>query len=317
MKVNLFKEWKGFWIRKIYIWMLMLFQLLVYFTVGFAPAITLRILYSSINYIANISDWGWTWQGYVVGAVLGLIYLLHVVVHHNNKYNNLIMIILVILSFASTILGYYSIFHYAFWSNNQAFMSEILIFSISNLPIYIGLLVIFLPFPLALFLSGSGHSFIYMYKSFITYLLFLHVLIAWFGSYSYARLWDISWGNRPSDEINDLSEKVKDKMTKKFKRQNLVIIIALLILNVIVFFLPLDILVIIITCFFSISLVEMFFSAIYMCVELSTRLSFRFNRFFRCCCGCCIKNKYDPTKDGMDSLDEFSEIYLTTSSEDV
>lgn len=55
----------------------------------------------------------------------------------------------------------------------------------------------FIPFILALFHSPT--SFIHMIKSFIQFLLYLPTMIVFFGGYSFARIHDLSWGNRPSE----------------------------------------------------------------------------------------------------------------------
>jgi len=109
----------------------------------------------------------------------------------------------------------------------------------------------------------------YMIKSFIQYVLFIPLLIAWFGSYSYSRTWDLSWGNRPATELNDISIEQKDIMVTKFKEKSLFIIFVLIILNTPVFFIPLEGQLYLMGLFFVIALYQMFLSIIFCLTKIN------------------------------------------------
>ena len=134
--------------------------------------------------------------------------------------------------------------------------------------LYLALFVFFGPFVLALMLSGRGHSFMFMLKSFISYQLFLPMLVSWFGAYSFARVWDLSWGNRPSSELNDVTEEQRNFMVTKFKEKNMKIIIGLLIVNLLVFFIPLQGQFVIMGLFLGIASYQMFFSTIFCLIKI-------------------------------------------------
>ncbi len=58
-------------------------------------------------------------------------------------------------------------------------------------------------FPVGISLLTGGKSFFYMLVSFIPYYLFLPTLVASFGSYAFARTFDLTWGNRPPSAIKE------------------------------------------------------------------------------------------------------------------
>jgi hypothetical protein len=58
--------------------------------------------------------------------------------------------------------------------------------------------------PLALSLMHSPSSFVLMLRSLVPYYLFLPMLVGFFGAYSFARCWDLSWGNRPTGSIFEI-----------------------------------------------------------------------------------------------------------------
>src|SRR4029079_10998266 len=138
--------------------------------------------------------------------ILWAIYIAHVFIHNKNKFNYAIMYLLLLLSVSTTLISFGSLFHYAFVYLKLSLYD---VFTSSSVILYLALGVFFGPFVLALFLSGKGHSLMYMIKAFVPYLFFMHMMIAWFGSYAYSRVWDLTWGNRPSSELADTPEEQK------------------------------------------------------------------------------------------------------------
>jgi len=185
------------------------------------------------------------------------------------------MYILVLLSVATSVISFASLFHYAFVYSKLTVV-EILL---SREPIvYMALGVFILPYVLALALSGKGHSFMYMIKASIAYFLFMQMMIAWFGSYSFSRMWDLTWGNRPSSELTDVSEEKKTIMIKKFKQKNIRIIFFLIILNFGIFWVPLPGQLGLMSVFFVIALFQMFFSMIFCIMKIFYKIRMIFNR---------------------------------------
>lgn len=279
-----FKNWKANPFRKFYIWLLLMCQLITYMLVGIAPSITLRIFYHGINYFIGFFDIKVNLDLLYIGIAVWVMYLIHVGVHHKwSKYNYFIMhILLFLLSFAVTIMSIASLILYTFIDKN---MSVLDIITCKNPVVYLAFYVS-LGVPLAsLLLSGRGHSFLFMLKAIIPYYLFLPMQISWFGSYAYARLWDLSWGNRPASEMDAVSANKKEKITKDFKRKNLIIIVVLVVANIILYtFVPLNVQLILITIFFGLASYQLTLSIIYFLIKIFYKISFM-------CKKCRISNK--------------------------
>ena len=270
-----FKDWDAGAIRKTYVWFLLFCQFLIYCMVSIAPGISIKILYYGLNYFLEYYGINWDLELMAVFLILWAIYVAHVSIHYRSKFNYPIMGILVILSVLTSIVSFASLFHYAFIYSGRSIID---IFASGNPILYLGLAVFFGPFLLALLLSGKGHSLMYMIKSFIQYLLFLPMMISWFGSYAYSRTWDLTWGNRPASELAEITEEQKKIMVNKFKEKAVRIIIVLVILNLIVFFIPLAGQLVLMGAFFAIALFQMLFSFIYCIIKIGYKLKIVFGK---------------------------------------
>jgi chitin synthase len=69
--------------------------------------------------------------------------------------------------------------------------------------------------PMLLALIHSPLSFFFMLKSFIQFYLLLPTMVVWIGAYAMSRVWDLSWGNRPSEQSS-----LATKMTKADLQRN-------------------------------------------------------------------------------------------------
>lgn len=271
-----YQQWKTNTAKKIYIWILLMIQFLTYVMVGLSPSVTLRIFYHGINYFLNYYGVTLSFDLVIIGIIVWAIYLLHVCIHHTySKFNYIVMFLLVILSLATSVLALGSLVHYAFVKQG---LNVLDILMSKNITLYLALYVFFGPFIVSLLLSGKGHSFLFMLKSFIPYFLFLPMFITWFGSYSYARLWDLSWGNRPSNEMDSISISKKERITKRFKTNNKKIIAGLFIINLALFLIPIEGQLIIMNIFFAIAGYQLTLSILYCIYKLFYKLRF-----------CCIK----------------------------
>jgi hypothetical protein len=83
----------------------------------------------------------------------------------------------------------------------------------NSLACWIIVLVFILPLVLAILHSPS--SFVLMLKSLVPYYLFLPMIVGFFGAYSFARCWDLSWGNRPAGNV--LTHKMKEDQQQRLK----------------------------------------------------------------------------------------------------
>lgn len=305
--------WKTSCVRKFYIWFLLFCQFISYMMVAIAPAISIRILDFSIVYLLEVVGVTVPYVAQVIiVVVLWAIYLTHIFVHHKNKFNYLIFFILVLLSFATTILGMTSLIYYIFWGSNQpiqdSLMGNNLLMTsgtLSGYPLCAGIAVLVVPFILGLMISSSGHSPLYMYKGFFPFLLFAHVMVAWFGSYSYARIWDLSWGNRPADQLNDLTSNQRDNMMKKFKNHSGIVLFLIVLVNIGVFFIPFVGQIYIMTAFFTIALIQMFFSFLYLSYRLLEKIKFL-------CMRCKSSKKISRNSSENDIIGDLEDIAVVT-----
>ena len=265
-----FRNWDTNPVRKGYMGMLLFFQTIIYGLVGISPGITIRLLCFGVLYI--IQDYYGVeaeWPVTIAFIAVILLYTVHIAYHHKNRYSSLIMGILCILSPITTILSMFSLFHHTFvaleltlydiFAGGTWYVTAIVC---AALAVMIG------PLFLSLFLGGRGHSIRYMLKSFIHYWLFVPLLVAWFGSYAYSRLWDLSWGNRPGSDLTDVTQEQRNIIVNKFKDKNIRIMVILWILNVGVFFTPLIGVIIIMALFFVIACIEMAFSFIFCLTKI-------------------------------------------------
>lgn len=266
-----FKQWKTNMIRKFYIWILLMCQFLTYMLITIAPGISIKILYYGIDYFLRYYNVSLNFNYVIIGVVCWSIYIAHVFVHNVVKFNYIIMYLLLLFSFLTSIVSIASLFHYAFIDMKYTLL-EVLIDG--GYFLYFALYVFFGPFFVSLLLSGKGHSLLFMLKSFASYFVFLPMLIAWFGSYAYARLYDLSWGNRPSNEMDSISNSNREKIMKNFKNKNRIFIIIMIILNIIVFFVPLEGELIIISIFFVLASYQLTLSIIYCLLKITYKLSF-------------------------------------------
>lgn len=273
-----FKNWNAFILRKIYIWLLLFCQFLIYCMVGIAPGISIKILYFGINYFLSYYGINWSLQLLGMFVIVWALYAAHIVVHYRERFNYLIWYLLVFMSAFTSITSYASIIHYFFALRTDAFMD---IVKSASFVIFLAIIVILLPFFLSLCLSGRGHSFLYMVRSFIHYMLFLPLFIAWFGSYAYSRTWDLTWGNRPSNELNDITPEQRTIMVTKFKEKSIRIVVALAVINIVVFFLPLQGIYGVMAIFFLIVLFQMFMSFIYCIGKIWYKLRVSYKRLMR------------------------------------
>lgn len=262
-----FKEWKAnpFW--KVYTAILLICQLTTYGMMGIAPSVVLRILYHGINYYLKLFDISVNFDIIIIGIFCWGVYFIHVFWHYaKSRYNYIIMQFLLHSSFLATIISISSLLIYAFWEKQK---SPIDIILSKNPHLYLTLYVIIGTFLYSLPMALSFHPIFYMLKSVVVFYLSLPMLTAWFSSYAYARLWDLSWGNRPATEMDAVSAHKKEEVMRRFKKINLIIIVVLLVTNVVLYILvPLNVQIWLVTTFFAIAAYQLTLSLIYFIVQI-------------------------------------------------
>lgn len=274
-KFQNFRDWDAGMLRKIYVWILLFSQFLIYMMVGIAPGISLKILYFGVIYFLDWYDINFLGDiGEVLfGLALWLIYIAHVIIHNQNRFNYVIMYTLFFLSNATTVMSIASLIHYIMVDQRDTPWFDLL-FLQGGVILIFGVAVFFAPFFLAAMLSGRMHSVAYMAKSFVPYFLLIHMMIAWFGSYSYARIWDLSWGNRPSSELTEVSADQRKYMVNKFKERSIMLILFLILVNGLVFLLPIQGIFALMVTFYVIASYQMVMSFIFCLTKIFYKMKF-------------------------------------------
>eukprot|EP01114_Cavostelium_apophysatum_P023119 TRINITY_DN860_c0_g1_i1.p1 TRINITY_DN860_c0_g1~~TRINITY_DN860_c0_g1_i1.p1 ORF type:complete len:978 (-),score=270.57 TRINITY_DN860_c0_g1_i1:159-3092(-) len=259
-------------IRKLFVYLLLMCQLLVYVIVALAPGIfltslhaTLRALFPSPRFTQTYPDIAW------YGCIL--MYVAMVIVHTKTKYRAWMFYVLQLIA-ACVIAG-------AFWTFGtylylNGFVTENPAGNYQYISIYIVLCVTLIPLVIA-FLH-SPKSFGLMIISIIPYYLFLPMLVGWFSAYAFARTWDLTWGNRPaSAEHSTASASTKANVERELRVKAMTICIFVVIMNLI-FILVVEqvsnvsLAVLIIAGFiFSFAALQMFLSSIYFILYYDPR----------------------------------------------
>jgi len=90
--------------------------------------------------------------------------------------------------------------------------------AIATILVWFSLANMFGPFLLT-FLHGVTEPW-YMIKSSFEFYLFLPTMVGYFPAYSFSRLWDLTWGNRPSDTLSSLAN-TKSKQQQQQTQANI------------------------------------------------------------------------------------------------
>ena len=229
--------------------------------------------------------------------------MMNIVVHSRQAYNKVVMNLLLILSFITTIFSIIAIGYFVVENSLTfiEFMQE------TGYVMWLTFGIFFGPLVLALFLSLRGHSFWLMIRGFVPYILFIHMLISWFGSYSFSRLWDMSWGNRPAGEMSSEERDAVEKRKKRYKVYNGILITGIFLLNIVVFLIPRYIQLLILCVFFSAGIIQMFLSIVYMFIQIPSKMLYLKKKYIKF-------NEEETFTDDDESIDSF-DIKLTIKND--
>jgi chitin synthase len=199
---------------KIINYFLMLVQFCNFMFTSLSPGIFIALSARSIKELNMFTGSFQDICSYVISGVYFALLLSFVIIHYRNKfigwsykmmmYINTLMFLFVLASFIKII-----------------FLGEVAIITFLCISL-------FTPFLLALF--HSLDVFIMMMVNFLPFLLFLPTFIPLFVTYAYTRTWDLTWGNRPSDSMEEV-KKDKDKVINSLKTKGLIFIISVLLCN--------------------------------------------------------------------------------------
>jgi cellulose synthase/poly-beta-1,6-N-acetylglucosamine synthase-like glycosyltransferase len=266
---------------KPFIMMLVLCQTLMYVALAIAPTVFCISLFWSIEWIK--SNFGGE-SLYPVGVDMGilgvyiLIYIAFAIRHSNPNNKTPVSNFLVHLSTFANSIGICAILYAMI---ERFLLSWKSLGALEFILFLVFLLRVFGPQILALIHSPT--SFGLMLITLIPYYMFLPTMVIYVGVYSFSRIWDISWGNRPSEKYS-----LKSKLSAKQIQQNernvqwngrsiaySVLAFNLIILTLYMVFyqqIKLDYLIIIIAVLFCFQLIQMAFSVLYFANRFINRL---------------------------------------------
>ena len=172
-------------------------QILMYLVVVFSPAFTATLLYFSISGYVFQNDRDSEYKplfplGYM--ALYGLY-----VLSHSWTNRKLIGFLHASITKINVLIMFWILIWFCLevWQNGISFT--------------IGLVLLSFALPFALAILSSVGGFLRMVQSFIPFLLYLPTFTAFFGAYSFSKLADLSWGNRPATEEAQQISSLKSK----------------------------------------------------------------------------------------------------------
>jgi len=274
-------KWNTNIFRKLYVVFLLLCQFLTYCVVSVGPSLSLSIFLASLTYVLSITHINYITNetiSYMLTLFFAGVFIAHMIIHNKTKYDAKIIYTLLIFSMATSVLTLLSFIIYID-TEIEASLYDYVIVQHSTI-LYLFLAVLFMPFFNSIIISGRLHSFWYMIKSYPAYYLFSHMLISVFGSYSYSRINDLSWGNRPTTEsVSNISKEEADLIHNGFAAQSKKCIYLIILLNIIVFFVPVEFKYVIVGAFLVSSLTQTILSFVYYITFIPTKLRYVYNRY--------------------------------------
>jgi len=183
---------------------------------NFTPSFALECTETSFSSICSLQS-GFSVLPNILWMTIFILYCSFVVLHSGkNTFHEWSFYVLLIVG-AITILGSFigSIYYLTQNPSQLEVITLVLVYGLMAAPALISL-----PNPESTWL---------MIKTFPLFYLFLPMLVAFFGAYSFARTFDFSWGNRDS-----AAEHMNDALKKLFKDRATSIMVFILLLNVII-----------------------------------------------------------------------------------
>jgi len=162
---------------------------------------------SSVGNIINVHD--------LILIIYGIIYVIFVFVHSRPSLKPAVLgwlvhligfvnaIFMIIMFAAMAVALYDNYLQHGFAMGPNAVQNWITVLVLCN---------IFGPMVLALF--HSPYSFFCMLKSFIQFYLLLPTMVTLIGAYALSRVWDLSWGNRPSEGSSLATKKSAEELKR-------------------------------------------------------------------------------------------------------
>jgi len=140
-----------------------------------------------------------------------------------------------------------------------------------GLPTELYAVALIMGLPFVLCLMQDPRTFLDMARKCIPFYLFLPTMVGFFGAYAFARTWELTWGNRPSDALESVKpgKTVDDQKRHKEKQYSIAATIAafVIVLNFLLVVLVIEVQGIQSAAVWILSGVIFFFSLVQMCIS--------------------------------------------------
>ena len=266
---KIFWNWNASIFRKICVYFLLLVCLFQMIAIAISPAISFTILQQGVSFLLKKITYETNYNNdsvdSIVPVIMGVVWTMwvaHVIVHNQKKFHPIIMQFLYFLS-ALTSLSFAASYFILFFIENKTIYEALLVPGMSKELLDIVLILMgvaaICPILTNFLISADLDGVSVLLRSFFAYFLSFHMMIPWFSSYSFARCWDLSWGNRPASSDHDshdgrrkassmgsemdldlIDEKVDvvDLMKARFLQYSRLVTFGLIVFNFGVYFMP-------------------------------------------------------------------------------
>jgi hypothetical protein len=222
--------------RKIYVWFLMLLQLLLFALEWISP-----LMFGYGTRVSLIFGYGLKqWTGEVAGGCFMGLYAVFSLVHWKKKFNSPLWALAFIASVAAITIQLSGLIYYMVVNadtnglDNLRYVRDIVTFQDWRWPTpyeATGLLFLMIVIPLIVTLIRPS-SFLLTLLSTPLFYLAIPLMVCFFPAYAFARCHDLSWGNRPADQMKDVDKEDREKLEKKFTGTALMIVLFGITVNV-------------------------------------------------------------------------------------
>lgn len=306
-RINLLFNSKMFWINKLFLSILIFSQLMMFIVTAFGISIMMVGLRFPLIVSLKLPSL------YVEIAIAGymLLYVLFVYLHSSPKNPiKLNGILFDVITYVNVLVV--AVMMYGFVLN---------FFDTSKI-LNVAVIAFNMVMPFVLVALHDWKSLFLMITSVIQYVVLLPTFTVWLSIYSFSRLWELTWGNRPSDKLKTIHKKKSEAEMQLIRTQlqtsAQTIAWLLVALNIIAnysfmllqenryFIIGLQIFI------FSWSSFQIMFSLFYFIVKLFMSI---FSFAARLLCACSISRKQAEVKTKKKTIEDFEMVVHTTHDE--
>ena len=274
--IKLITQWDTNKLRKLYVLILFGLQFLTSVIISVTPALAIKLFYFSVSYIMRIFGFNYTRINDISTLLtfcVWILFFVHYFIHYKQAYQRLVIKGLLIFSFITSFCMLISMFHVMYITGIKELFDGFI--SGTNIEVNLFFIVVILPLVNGLLSSGRFHSVGNIIKSFPAFYFFTPMLTAGFSSYSFTRTWDISWGNRPTEEkTTNLTRDQLEIIQTNLKSRSSILLKIIIVINIALFFAPIKYARYVIITFFIIVLYQMVFSFVYFVSLIPEKLRF-------------------------------------------